>query len=569
METEVDLIIRNVTLYDGSGSQPRHGVDVAVENGKIAEIGKRLGCQARETIDADGLALMPGIIDSHTHYDAQITWDPMLNPSSALGVTTVLIGNCGFTIAPCRPGDRDLLMRNLTQVEGMSLDVLRNGVKWDFEDFPGYLRMIETRGTAVNVAAFVGHSALRNYVLGDEASKRAATPEEVERMAAIVRDGMKCGAVGFSTSYSPQHHGWGGIPMPSRMGDEYEFTQLVKAMAEAGRGVFMITKGGFANVPFLEDVAAQAGCPIMVAALLHNSTMPQAVFDDLADITAARERGGELWGQVSCAPLTYDFSLAAAYPFEGITAWKPAMKLQGEELKRLLKDPQFRNNVRHEIEHPPAGVRRLFNGEWHKIEVLQVRDPEHAKYEQRNVAQLASEASAHPLDWLLDLALAEDLKTEFTAMLLNSDEDAIAKLLVHPSASVSLSDAGAHLTFICDAGFGLHLMGHWSRDKKVMSLPHAIHELTAKPAAIFRIPKRGLVAPGYYADLLLFDPETVGRSNRYKINDLPGGNSRLHTDAVGVSGVWVNGIKVADGSGVVEESNRAGHLIRDFDSWRV
>ena len=230
----MDLIIRNVTLYDGSGAEPRQGVDVAVKDGKIAEIGGRLGARGREEVDGGGLALMPGIIDSHTHYDAQITWDPMLNPSSALGVTTVLIGNCGFTIAPCRPGDRDLLMRNLTQVEGMSLDVLRNGVRWDFEDFPATCND-RIGGTAVNLAAFVGHSAIRNYVLGDEASSRAATSEEVESMATIVRDAMDAGAVGFATSYSPQHHGWGGIPMPSRLGDEFEFTQLVKAMAEGGQ----------------------------------------------------------------------------------------------------------------------------------------------------------------------------------------------------------------------------------------------------------------------------------------------------------------------------------------------
>lgn len=565
----MDLIIRNVTLYDGSGAEPKKGVDVAVKDGKIAEIGSGLGARGREEVDGGGLALMPGIIDSHTHYDAQITWDPMLNPSSALGVTTVLIGNCGFTIAPCRPGDRDLLIRNLTQVEGMSLDVLRNGVRWDFEDFPGYLQMIESRGTAVNLAAFVGHSAIRNYVLGDEASSRAATSEEVESMATIVRNAMDAGAVGFSTSYSPQHHGWGGIPMPSRLGDEFEFTQLVKAMAEGGRGVFMITKGGIATVPFLENVAAQAGCPMMVAAILHNSTMPQNAFNDLEEIAAARERGRELWGQVSCTPITYDFTLEGAYPFEGITAWKPAMKLHGEELKGLLASPEFRSAVRNEIENPPKGVRRLFNGEWHKIGVLKVRDAENSRFEQRNVAELAMESSVHPLDWLLDLGVSEDLKTEFTAMLLNSDEDAVAKLLVHPSASVSLSDAGAHLTFICDAGFGLHLMGHWSRDKKVMSLPHTIHELTQKPARIFRLAQRGLVAPGYYADLLLFDPDTVGRSDRYKVNDLPGGNSRLHTDAIGVAGVWVNGEKVADGSGVIESSRRAGRVIREFESWRA
>ena len=256
---------------------------------------------------------------------------------------------------------------------------------------------------------------------------------------------------------------------------------------------------------------------MMVAAILHNSTMPQNAFNDLEEIKAARERGRELWGQVSCTPITYDFTLEGAYPFEGITAWKPAMKLHGEELKGLLASPEFRSAVRNEIENPPKGVRRLFNGEWHKIGVLKVSDAENSRFEQRNVAELAKESSVHPLDWLLDLGLSEDLKTEFTAMLLNSDEDAIAKLLVHPSASVSLSDAGAHLTFICDAGFGLHLMGHWSRDKKVMSLPHTIHELTQKPARIFRLAQRG---PGRAR--LLRRPAVVRSGHRWPLRPLQG-----------------------------------------------
>lgn len=562
-----DLIIRNVNLFDGSGSEPINGTDVAVKDGKITQVGRALGLDAAEVIDGTGKSLMPGIIDTHTHYDAQITWDPTVTPSSAHGVTTVLIGNCGFTIAPSKPADRELLMKNLTQVEGMSLDVLREGINWDFESFEEYLAMIERQGVAVNVGAFIGHSALRNYVLGDDASKRVATPAEVQAMADLIRNGMKAGAIGFATSYSPQHNGWGGIPMPSRVADEFEFTELVKAMGEAGKGVFMITKGGIANVAFLEKVAAQAGCPMMIAAILHNSTLPDLALSDLNEIKAARARGIELYGQVACTPITYDFTLAGAYPFEGIQAWKPAMKLQGEELKMLLASDEFRNAVKNEIENPPAGIRRLFNGDWRKIEVLMTTQEQHRKYDQRNVAELGAAEGKHPLDFLLDLGLAENLATEFTAMLLNSDEDEIQKLLVHDAASVALSDAGAHLTFICDAGFGLHLMGHWTRDKGVMTLPQAVHELTAKPARIFRIPKRGLIAEGYFADLLLFDPATVGRSARYKVHDLPGGNSRLHTDPLGVFGVWVNGKKISDGQGQASGDHKAGMVIRDFELW--
>jgi len=561
----MDVLIRNATIYDGNGGEPLGGTDVAVADGKISEVGRGLAANGAEVVDADGLALMPGIIDSHTHYDAQITWDPMLAPSSALGVTTVLIGNCGFTIAPCREGDRELIMRNLTQVEGMALEVLRDGITWDFEDVPGYLDMIEQHGMAMNVGAFLGHSSIGTYVMGAAAVERAATPEEIETMAGIVRAGMKAGAVGFATSTAPQHNGWGGTPMPSRLADDAELYALVKAMGEDRRGVFMLTKGNRTDGPYLEALAAEAGCPVMIAALLHNSTRPDGTFKDLRDIAAARERGRELWGQVSCCPLTNDFTLKSAYPFEGFDAWKPAMKVAGEDLKRLLADPAFRDGVRAELAQP-AGV-RLFNGEWHKLDVVEVARPENAAMEQRNVGDLANAAGVDPLDWMLDFAIGEDLETVFTALLLNSDEDAVGKMIRDPNASVSLSDAGAHLTFFCDAGFGLHLMGHWARDRGHLTLPEAVHELTGKPADVFRIRDRGRIAPGAWADLLLFDPATVGRGPKRRVFDLPGGAPRLTTDAEGVHGVWVNGTRIADSGGVVPDSARPGRLLREYDPW--
>ena len=245
-----DLVIRDALLLDGLGSPPRRA-GVAVKDGRIVEVGKILG-SARETIVADGLALMPGIIDNHTHYDAQLTWDPWASPSPALGVTTAIIGNCGFTIAPCRARDRDLVMKNLTQVEGMSLEVLRTGIRWDFETVPQYLDMLERRGAALNVAAFVGHSSIRTYVMGDAATERPATDEEISQMRALVLQGMRAGAIGFSTSTSPAHNGEGGRPMPSRLADAAELRALVGCLREAGRGVFMLTKGGQTAIGFLE-----------------------------------------------------------------------------------------------------------------------------------------------------------------------------------------------------------------------------------------------------------------------------------------------------------------------------
>ncbi len=555
-----DLLIRNATLYDGLGSSPVVG-DLAVKGDLIEALGRDLG-DARKTLDAKGLALMPGIIDNHTHYDAQITWDPCVSPSPALGVTTTIIGNCGFTIAPCRPADRELIMRNLTQVEGMSLEVLRSGIRWDFETVPEYFAALEHHGMAVNVAGFVGHSSVRTYVMGEAAVERAATEVEIEAMRRLVLEGINAGAIGFATSTSPAHNGHGGIPMPSRLADEAELRALVGCLKEADHGVFMLTKGGHTKVSFLEELAADSGCPVIVAALLHNSTNPGAVFDDLEAIAQANARGRRMLGAISCFPLTMDFTLRSPYTFEGLAAWKPALGKEGQALHEILADRSFRDAVRTEIAKPATF--RLFNGEWDKVHVVEVARPENRPMEQRTIAEVAREAGKDPLDVMLDLALAEDLDTVFTALLLNSDEAAVSRMLRHPASLVSLSDAGAHLTFFNDAGFGLHLLGHWSRERGVLSLPEAVERLTGAPARVFGIKARGALKPGYAADLMLFDPATVNRGPKHRVFDLPGGHPRLDTPALGVHGVWVNGLLVADDKGLRKTDRLSGRLLREF-----
>lgn len=557
-----DLLIRNALLVDGTGAPARHGA-LAVAGGRIVAVGADAGGSARRTLDAGGLALAPGIIDTHTHYDAQITWDPLADPSPAMGVTSVLIGNCGFTIAPCRPADRDLTMRNLVKVEGMSLDAMQAGIRWEFETFPEYLDMLQARGLGLNVAAFCGHSSVRTFVMGEDARTRAARDDEVARMRALVRDAMAAGAVGFATSTSPSHNGDGGHPMPSRLADEGELRALAGALGDAGRGVFMLTKGGDTGVPFLESLAAETGRPVMIAALLHNSTRPQAVFDDLDAIAAANGRGRELYGQVSCCPLTMDFTVRNPYPLEGIAGWQPALTASARALPGVLADPAFRARVKQDLETPLAV--RLFNGEWDKLTVVETVREHNRALEGRSLAAIAAERGAHPLDALLDLALAEDLDTRFTAVLLNSDEDAVARLLTHPHSAIALSDAGAHLTFFCDAGFGLRLLGHWVRERGALTLEQAVWRLSGQPAAIFRIPGRGRLAPGCHADLLLFDPARVGRGPARRVFDLPAGAPRLVTPAEGVHGVWVNGERVADDGGIVlEDGARPGRLLREF-----
>jgi len=543
-----DLVIRNALILDGLGSAPFTG-DLAATGGQIVDIG-RVKENGRKTVDADGLALMPGIIDNHTHYDAQITWDPRVSPSPALGVTTAVIGNCGFTIAPCRAADRELVMRNLTQVEGMSLDVLRAGIRWDFESLPQYLDMLERGGCALNVAVFAGHSAIRTYVMGGAATQRAATDHEIGLMKQLVLEGLQSGAVGFSTSTSPAHNGEGGLPMPSRLADEKEMRALVGCLKEAGRGVFMLTKGGHTPIPFLESLAADTGRPVIIAALLHNSTNPNAVFEDLSKIEQANQRGHQLLGAVSCCPLSMDFTLHSPYVIEGLESWKPALPLKGSSFKSKLQEREFRQSIRQELSKPAHF--RLFNGEWDKVEVIESKNK---GYEQKSIEQLAREAGKDPLDFMLDLALGEDLDTVFNALLLNSDEAAVGRMLRHPCSLVSLSDAGAHLTFFNDAGYGLHLLGHWVRELKVLDLPAAVKKLTSEPARIFGIRQRGALKPGYHADLLLFDPAKVGRGPKHRVNDLPGGHARLSTAALGVHGVWVNGRA---------PESLPGRLLRDF-----
>lgn len=560
---EHDLLIRHAQLYDGTGADPVVA-DLAVQDGRISAIGTALAADARRVIDADGLALMPGIIDSHTHFDAQITWDPYLRPSPALGVTTAVIGNCGFTIAPCRPADRERTMRNLTQVEGMSLDVLRQGIDWGFESFADYLSQLRRTGSAANVAAYVGHSSLRTWVMGDDAARRAATADEIAQMAALVRDAMAAGAVGLASSTSPAHNGEGGSPMPSRLANDAEHLALIEAMAAHGGGVYMVTKGGQMPVALLEQMAAASGRPVMIAALLHNGTNPGAVFADLDAISAANARGHRLIGQVSCCPLTMDFTLASAYPVEGLQSWKPALGLQGDALMAVLADPGFRAGVRAELAAPATF--RLFNGEWDKVHVVEVAEARHRDREQRSIAELAAHHGSDPLDTMLDLALAEQLQTIFTAQLLNSDEPAVARLLNHPHSLISLSDAGAHLTFFTDAGFGLHLMGHWVRDRGAMPLAEAVRRLTQQSAQIFGLRGRGELRLGHAADLLLFDPATVGRAPKRRVHDLPGGAARLTTDALGVHGVWVNGTQVADASGLLDSAPLKGCLLTEFGS---
>ena len=559
-----DLVIDNARLIDGLGGPARAG-GVAVTGRRIAAVGADLG-PARERVDAGGLTLAPGIVDIHTHYDAQLTWDPFATPSTALGVTTVVIGNCGFTIAPCRPADRDLTLRALTHVEGMSLDALRAGVNWDFETYPQFLDAMERRGVVPNVGSFVGHSSVRTWVLGADATKRAATEPEIAEMRRLVLEAVRAGAIGFATSTLEQHNGENGIPMPSRLADERELFALTGALGEAGRGVFMLTKGMTSTIPWLETVAERSGRPVMIAAMFVDPGDPTRVFRELSEIEAARARGRELWAQVGCFALGMEFTLRHPYPLEAFLAWRPAIEAKDErEYRRILADASFRQSLKAEA--ATTGVpNRFSNKTWPHLTIMSVTRPENEGLVGRTIGELASESGRDPFDVFLDFGLGGELDAMFDCRLFNTDEDEVKKLLRHPHAAVALSDAGAHLSFLCDAGFGLHLFGHWARERGDLTLEAAVKRVTSDVADAYRIKDRGRLVPGAWADLLLFDPATVGRGPKRRVHDLPTGADRLDTPAVGVHGVWVNGTRTVDAAGVMRDCGRPGQVLRAFAS---
>jgi N-acyl-D-amino-acid deacylase len=461
----LDLVITGATIADGSGSPLRAG-DVGVADGRIVAIG-RVTDAARQRVAADGLVLAPGIVDVHTHYDAQLTWDATASPSPGLGVTSVVMGNCGFTIAPCPKAQRDLVARNLSEVEGMPLAALRAGIDWSFESYGDYLDLIERKGTWPNVAGFVGHSTVRSAVMGEAASARAATPDEIAAMRRLVDAALEAGAVGLSSSASENHNGYGGVPMPSRLASEAETRALAGALGAAGRGLFQMTAGPTTSVAFLESLAHDTGRPVIFSSVFQNDAFPERGPGQLADCAAAQSRGAEVWGQVSCQPLTMEFTLANAYPLHSLPVWADLKAASKAELRAVLADPEFRARFREGLREPRRGT--LFYGTWKRVHVVGTSRPEHRALEGQSIAELA--AGRDPLDAFFDLALAEDLDTVFSAQLVNADEDELTPLLRHPCGVIALSDAGAHLSFLCDAGYGLHLLGHWVRERQVFTLP--------------------------------------------------------------------------------------------------
>jgi N-acyl-D-aspartate/D-glutamate deacylase len=533
-----DLLIRGGTLVDGTGAPARPG-DVAVRDGRVAALGSVRGSAVR-TIDAAARVVCPGFIDIHTHYDAQVLWDRMLTISPWHGVTSVVMGNCGFGIAPTRPHHRDLILRTLENVEGMSLAALRAGVgeDWPFESFGEYLDAIERRGTAINVGALVGHTPVRTYVMGEEATERAARDDEIETMRSLVTDALRAGAIGFATSKSPTHVGYEGRPVPSRAAELHEIEALAAALGEVGHGVLQATIG---RELFLKEFAAiqrKTGRPVSWTALLAGARGPGSHRPVLEQTAELQRQGVEVYPQVSCRPLMFEFQFKAPFPFESLSLFRDVSAADLEGRKRIYADPAFRARFKE------RGERGGVAGRWADT-VISSCAAEPA-LEERNVAGVAAERGVHPVDLVLDLALATELEARFRMAIMNTDEAEVAELLTHPTTMLGLSDAGAHASQLCDSCFSTHLLGHWVRERQVVPVEQAVRLLTSRSAEVFGIRGRGTLAVGQAADVVVFDPERVGCSPLRRVSDQPGGADRLVADAEGIDAVVVNGTVVRE-----------------------
>jgi N-acyl-D-aspartate/D-glutamate deacylase len=560
-----DLIIRNAQVFDGSGLPPVLS-DVAVSNGRIAHIGSTSEA-AHEVIDAKGLALMPGIVDLHTHYDAQVTWDRTMSPSPALGVTTAVIGNCGFGIAPCPAPLRETMLKNLSVVEGMDLNALLTGVNWEFESFGQYMDQLRRIGPYINTAVFAGHSVIRTAVMGaDGSSKVDPSPEQMQTMQSMVRDAMDHGAIGFASSFSPNHSGYGGIPMPSTIATEAELRALTSVLGEKKKGVFMMATGTRGSPDIMESIAEDTGRPAYISTVLtmYNEGNPSLGVTYYERCAQALERGHELYILTSCQPLSFDFGLTDPYVLLSHSAFDVVKSATADSLPGVYRSVEFRDAFRKNLKHPKEGI--LFVGNWRHIEVGQTMRPENQRLEGQNIQALADQQGLDPVDVFFDLALSEDLGTHFVGKFFNNNDEGVAPSLKHRASVITLSDAGAHLSYMCDAGFGLYFLSHWVRDTGHFTLSEGIRKITSEPADRFRIPERGRLQVGLPADMLLFDPATVGISKPLPRQDLPGGGSRMIRTATGVHGVWVNGVKVHDGHNYVDHSQGPGQVLDHFNS---
>ncbi|MDA3041067.1 MAG: amidohydrolase family protein [Actinomycetota bacterium] len=551
-----DLKITGGTIVDGTRA-PRFVGDVGIKDGKVVALGAAPDDAVR-TIDAAGRVASPGFVDIHTHYDAQIIWDQLVSCSPWHGVTTVVMGNCGFSVAPTRPMHRDLIMRTLENVEGMSVEALKAGLsmEWPFETFPEYLDAVEGRGCAVNVAALLGHTALRMYVMGEDAVEREATTDEIEAQKNILREALEAGALGFASSKAVTHVGYDGKPVPSRVASPEEIIEIAGVLADFEHGVMQATIGrGLSHNEFAR-IAELTGKPVSWTALL-SGTPGQDHRVELAKAAAIAARGLPVFPQVAVQPVQFELSWKAPFLYEALRCFTPVSQADLEGKKAIYADPEWREQFKEK-----AGNGGKIGDRWERTTISYY--PSDPSLEGRNAQQIADEQGRDPVDVILDLALDADLEMRITQDVINYDPNSIQELLEDPNTVIGLSDAGAHASQLCDAKYSTEFLSTFVRGREAFSLEDGVHMLTQRPAQVFGITDRGTLEVGKPADVVVFDADQVGHLGKRRVYDLPGGADRIISDAKGIHAVVVNGtvIRQDDVDQITPGPDLPGRLLR-------
>jgi N-acyl-D-amino-acid deacylase len=534
-----DLVVKNGRIIDGTGMPAFHG-DVAVVQGKIVELG-RLSGPARRVIDADGLAVAPGFIDNHCHYDAQVTWDPFCTFSCYHGATTVIIGNCSLTLAPVKRDDRDKLAGMLSYVEAIPMDVLQAGVPWNWESFPDYMNAIGQR-LGVNVGTLIGHSAVRLYAMGESCHERPATEAELQTMREVIRGALEAGALGLSITRNMNHFDIKGNRIPAACAPEAELFALVDVLRQVGTGV--VQCGGGTN-PELNDrlmsrLSEACGRRVMYNTLSEQARSPGKWQQHLAVVEEAGRQGIRAVPLCSPSSIMQRFTMKNCQVFRGMPTWLPILQASDEEKLRAYRDPGVRDKLRAEVD-APLGPDSTFSKRW---DLMWIEEPflaKHRALKGKTIADLAKAQDKHPLDAFLDLTAEEELNTVFVLGEINTDTEAVGQMLRSPYAVVGLSDGGAHVQFHSNVGNSTRLLGYWVREKGIMSLEQAVRRLTFDSATAFGIYDRGLLHPGLAADLVIFDPNIVNAGKEEIVHDFPNDGWRIRELAEGIHYTVVNG----------------------------
>jgi N-acyl-D-aspartate/D-glutamate deacylase len=541
-----DLVIKNGVVIDGSGL-PRYRADVGVRHGRITAIG-RIREGAREVIDADGQVVAPGIVDGHTHMDAQVFWDPLGTSSCWHGITTVVMGNCGFTLAPCAKADKHMVVRNLQRAEDIPPAAMEAGIDWRWTTFPEFLDCVESLPKGINYSGYIGHSALRTYVMGERAFEQTASEDDLRAMERELRDAMRAGAMGFTTSRSPSHETPDGRPVASRVATWQEVRRLVGVMGEMNAGIFEIAGEGVdraANDPGLReyhvrlrDLAVDTGRPVTFGVFSRRG-VPDTWRRYLALLDETAAAGGRMFAQVHSRSLSALLSFKTQLPFDRLPVWKELRALPLREQAQRLRDPDLRRRLIEAADvrpdHKALGTEaQPANYDW--TLVFDTVEGPH-----RSVAEIARERGCHPAEAMIDLALAKDLDLFFLQPVANEDQDYALELMRHPRTVTTFSDSGAHVSQLMDSSLQTHLLSHWVRTKHAFTLEQAIHMVTFVPATHWGFTDRGLIREGLAADLMVFDPETIAAEMPEVVDDLPGGARRLVQRTRGIAATVVNG----------------------------